>query len=106
MISSIGPFVLEWATFLMMYVAIPNCVVPFRPAAFGAILAAALFQIAKFGFGWFVTHFKSYEIIYGTLASLPVFLLWLYLSWLVVLIGAIVTITLSEKDKQINEQTP
>lgn len=100
MLSSIGPFVLEWAAFLMMYAAIPNCWVPFRPAALGAALAAALFQLAKFGFAWFVSHFKSYEVIYGALASLPVFLLWLYLSWLIVLIGAIVTVVLSEQDRQ------
>ncbi len=93
--SSVGPFVLEWAAFLLMYTAIPNCPVPFRSAAYGAILAAALFQIAKFGFGWFVTHFASYEIIYGALASLPVFLLWLYLSWLVVLVGVILSVILT-----------
>jgi len=95
MLRSIGSFLLEWTAFLMMYTAIPNCTVRFRPAAFGAVFAAASFQLAKFGFAWFVTNFKSYEVIYGALASLPVFLLWLYLSWLIVLFGAIVTVVLS-----------
>ena len=70
----------------------------FRRAFAGGLLAAAAFEVAKFGFRIYVANFASYEVIYGALAALPLFLLWLYLTWLIVLAGAAVTATLAERD--------
>jgi membrane protein len=62
------------------------------------LLAAIAFQIAKAGFAFYITHFSTYQVVYGTLAALPVFLIWLYLSWIILLVGAAVSATLAETD--------
>lgn len=85
---NVMPVVAEFLAFLFLYSAVPNRRIPFRHAALGALLAAVLFELAKKGFAWYVTSFPTYEAVYGALAALPVFLVWLYLSWTVVLIGA------------------
>ncbi len=82
------PFLLELLAFVFFYNSVPNCEVRLKHAVIGGIIAALLFELAKFGFGQYLFYFKSYQRIYGALAILPVFLIWIYLSWLVVLIGA------------------
>lgn len=82
------PFVAETVAFTFLYAAVPNSRVPIRHALLGGVLAAALFELAKGGFGWYVANIPTYEAIYGALAALPIFLIWLYLSWIVVLVGA------------------
>jgi membrane protein len=92
---NVMPIVAEFLAFLFLYSAVPNRRIPFRHAAFGALLAALLFELAKKAFTWYVTSFPTYEAIYGALAALPVFLVWVYLSWIVVLMGAVFTQALS-----------
>lgn len=82
------PLVMEFSAFSLLYIIVPNAQVPVRDAAIGGIFAAILFEIAKYGFTYFVTHFASYETLYGALATIPIFLVWLYVSWLVALTGA------------------
>lgn len=84
---SFGIFVLIWLAFCMVFVLVPNRPVRLRNAAIGALLSAVLFLIAKNGFVWFVGR-ASFNVIYGTLATIPIFLLWLYLAWAVTLLGA------------------
>jgi membrane protein len=93
---SILPFLFESMAFVLLYVAVPNKPVRFRHAMAGGVVAAVMFEITKRGFTWYISHFHSYEIIYGALSSIPIFLLWIYLSWLVVLIGAEITAVLGE----------
>ena len=63
----------------------------------GAVVGAVLFEASKYGFALFVVNFNSYEIIYGAVATIPIFLIWIYVSWLVILIGAVVTAVLMER---------
>jgi membrane protein len=63
--------------------------VDWRDALWGGLLAALFFELAKRGFAVFITQFPTYSKIYGALAALPLFLIWIYLSWLITLIGAL-----------------
>jgi membrane protein len=81
------PQVFTFATITLMYRVVPNCHVPLRHAALGGALAALLFEAGKSLFGWIVAQ-GNYTLIYGTFAALPLFLLWLHLSWQILLAGA------------------
>lgn len=85
------PFVLSVVTFTLLYVAVPNCSVKIKHGLFGAFVAAILFEVAKAGFAFYVTHVPTYDLLYGALAAIPIFLIWIYLSWLIILFGAEVT---------------
>src|SRR6185312_456559 len=82
------PFALTWTVLLGMYMLIPNRTVAFRHAGVGALIAAILFEVARVLFGLYVAHVPSYQQIYGALAAAPIFLIWVYLSWVIVLLGA------------------
>ncbi len=95
------PFVFEVLAFLILYMVVPNCIVRFRDALVGGIAAAILFEISKRGFAWFVLNFASYQVIYGALATIPIFLIWIYISWLVVLVGAAVVVVLGQPPSRV-----
>jgi membrane protein len=82
------PVLASTLAFTLIYALVPNRRVSLRHALAGGVLAALLFEAAKRGFGWYLTNFPTYEAIYGALATIPIFLVWLYLSWIVVLLGA------------------
>ena len=92
------PFILELFAFVLFYYSVPNCEVRLKHAIIGGVVATLLFELAKFGFGKYLSHVTSYQLIYGALAILPVFLIWIYLSWLVVLIGAYITAAFGDID--------
>lgn len=91
-----APMIFEWLAFWALYVVVPNHRVRLRHGLIGSLFATVIFEIAKRGFAFFVTHFANYKAIYGAIAALPVFLIWIYLSWTIILAGAVMTATLPE----------
>lgn len=85
------PFVSTTLAFMLLYVAVPNCKVPLKAGFFGGLMAALMFELAKGGFGLFVRQFSSYTLVYGAFAAFPVFLIWIYLSWMIILLGVEIT---------------
>ncbi|MES2934988.1 MAG: YihY family inner membrane protein [Pseudomonadota bacterium] len=86
--------VLTTAAFTLLYIAVPNRLVSWRDAASGGLLAALAFEMAKRLFAVFITKFPTYTMIYGALAAMPIFLVWIYLSWLITLMGAVLAAAL------------
>ena len=82
------PLLFSVTAFTLLYSTVPNAQVPFRYALLGGFFAAILFEVAKMLFGLYVRLFPGYQLIYGAFATVPLFLLWIYLSWLIVLFGA------------------
>ncbi|MHA1536547.1 MAG: YihY family inner membrane protein [Alphaproteobacteria bacterium] len=82
------PFVLLAIGFALLYVIMPNRPVRWRHALAGGLAAAALFQLLKFLFVLYVTNFPSFETIYGAVSAMPLFLIWMYVTWCAVLVGA------------------
>lgn len=89
------PTLLMTLTFSLLYFAVPNRYVPFKHALAGGLVAGIGFELMKKGFAWYITSFPTYKLVYGAFAAFPIFLLWIYVSWLVILIGAVIAASLS-----------
>ncbi|MBB5016566.1 YihY family inner membrane protein [Rehaibacterium terrae] len=89
------PVGIELVVFTLAYMVIPNRTVAFRHGLAGGALATALFEAAKYAFALYLRSVPSYQVLYGALAAIPIFLLWVYLSWVVVLLGASFAASLS-----------
>lgn len=88
------PLALTALAFGLLFRMVPNRHVSVLDATVGGILAAIAFEGMKLGFGSFITHFSTHRLVYGAFASLPIFLIWVYLSWVVVIFGAVITAVL------------
>jgi membrane protein len=93
---SFVPVLLTGLGFTALFVGVPNRRVRWKDALAGGFGTAIILEIMKAGFAFYLTRFPAYTIIYGAFATLPVFLLWIYLSWLVILVGATVAAILPE----------
>ncbi|MGK0296842.1 MAG: membrane protein [Gammaproteobacteria bacterium] len=89
------PFFTSSAAFTILYVLVPNTHVNRRHAIAGGVTAAVLFELAKYAFGIYVKAVPTYQLIYGAVAAIPMFLIWIYVSWLIVLLGAQISYSLS-----------
>jgi membrane protein len=85
------PFVLTWGALALIYTFVPHRHVEWRHGVLAALLAGVAFEVAKRGFAFYIGHFPTYAFIYGTFATILIFLLWLYVSWVIVLVGATLT---------------
>ena len=90
------PVLLTATAFTLAYITIPNRRVLVRDALTGGVLAAAAFEGMKEGFAFYIAQFPTYTLVYGAFASVPIFLLWIYLSWVVVLLGAVTAAVMPE----------
>ena len=93
-ILKLGPLLMTSVAFGFLYRTVPNRQVTVLDAVVGGIIAAFAFEAMKSGFGRFVANFASYKLVYGTFASLPILLMWIYLSWVVIVFAAAITAVL------------
>ena len=73
-----------------LYHYVPHAPVAWRHAVAGGLFVATGFEVARRSLGWYLTHMTSYSSIYGAFATVPIFLLWIYLGWVIVLLGAVI----------------
>lgn len=90
------PFLLTSGALALLYFTMPNRRVAARDAFVGGFAAGLAFEVMKRGFTLYITGFPTYKLVYGAFATVPVFLLWVYVSWLVVVFGAMVVAVLPE----------
>jgi membrane protein len=93
------PVLLSTIAFSFLYMVSPLFIVPVRNVIYGAFCAAILFEITKWLFGLYIVYFPSYQKLYGTLAAIPLFLIWLNVSWQIVLLGALIAQALMYKER-------
>jgi membrane protein len=84
------PFTLEAIACTLVYKLIPSCTVRWREGLLGGVVAALAIELLKIGFSLYIARFSSYRTIYGAVAAVPIFLLWMYITWGAVLFGAVV----------------
>jgi membrane protein len=90
------PVMLTALALALLYLAMPNRRIALRDALIGGVLAGLVFEASKRGFGWYLSEFPTYKMVYGAFSTVPIFLLWIYLSWLIVVMGAVVVAVLPE----------
>jgi len=93
-VLTLGPALLTWVGLSCLYHYVPNTTVRKRDAMFGALLAAAALELGKRGFAAYLMTIPTYKAVYGAFAVFPMFLLWVYFSWLVTLAAALVAANL------------
>lgn len=91
LLFKVAPFVFMWLAFTVLYVFMSNTKVEWRAAFIGGVFGGTLWQLAQWAYVNFQVGVAKYNAIYGTMAALPIFMVWLYLSWMIVLFGLEVT---------------
>lgn len=82
----------------------PNTSVKLKSAIVGGLVAGLLFEAAKFGYAIYAAKAIKYSAIYGTLGAIPLFILWIYISWVLILIGAVVSFSLENLGTYMKEE--
>lgn len=99
------PFAISTIGLTALYAVVPNCQVPFRHALIGGVFAATTFTVARMVFTAVMAE-SSYALVYGAFAAVPLFLLWIYVTWIIVLAGAVLAHSLSAFQTTEQAQTP
>jgi len=84
----LSPLLIELTTITLMYRVVPHHTVKWRHAIPGALLAVIVLALARWAMGWYLGSFQSYQKLYGAVAFVPILLLWIYIGWLAILLGA------------------
>jgi len=93
---TVAPYVVSFLAFFILYQLVPNTRVRYRYAFWGALFSSVLFEMLKKAFALYIYYFPTYQAIYGALALVPILFVWIYLCWVVVLLGAELTALLQE----------
>lgn len=88
------PAMLTALLLAFLFRVIPKRYVPWKHALLGGVVTALAIEVLRVGFGWYVRYLGTFKLIYGAFAAAPIFLLWIYCLWVVVLLGAILTATM------------
>lgn len=91
LISTTLPYFISLTTFTLLNWILPWRRVGFKAAFCGGFVTTVIFEGAKAGFAFYLSHASTYRVLYGAMATLPLFLVWLYVSWLIILFGALIT---------------
>lgn len=106
----LSPLLTSWLVLFAIFSLMPNAFVQRRAAAIGSFVAAVLWLVGKEAFGYYVLNANTLTSLYGALALVPLFLFWIYITWLVVLFGLELTYTIQNmkgrKFKHVSEKTP
>ena len=97
------PVMLGTAGLTLLYKVVPARGVGWIPALIGGVTCGLALEGAKYGFAWYVARVHSYQLIYGALAALPVFLIWIHLCWVIVLAGAAVSATVADAPRRTRD---
>ena len=102
------PFLLPWMmsslALAALYTLLPNTTVLFRYAFVGGLVGGSLFEWTKIGFAFYVTKVANYEKLYGALSTLPIFLIWLYLVWIIVLLGSEIAFCMQHPEQSTRQR--
>lgn len=96
LLGKVLPSLLTLTILVVVYLLVPNKKIKFTNAIAGALVAVFIFSFLRGGFAWFMSQNATYSTLYGALAIIPVSLIWMYLSWSVVIFGAVITASLEE----------
>jgi membrane protein len=87
LLTVIMPLLLQWLAFYLFFLMVPNTVVRMSAAALGALAGSVLWELAKAGYLTYTTNVVKYNLVYGSLAFIPIFMIWVFLTWVAILIG-------------------
>jgi membrane protein len=102
-LTRFAPGVLTVAAFTLLYYGVPGRRVVPKHALIGGLVAGILFELTKRAFAWYVAGMGNYAMLYGTFAAVPAFLLWVYVSWTVTIIGAVIAAMLPDYGRMRRE---
>lgn len=97
----VSPFLLTAAGLTLLNFIVPSCKLKFRFALLGGVVSAVLFELAKHVFASYAYHITTYTLIYGAIAVIPLFLVWIYTSWFIVLLGVMLAHTAATMEGEI-----
>lgn len=103
---SVVPVILTSIALAILYLAMPNRRIRVQDALVGGLFGGVAFELMKRGFALYVAQFPTYTLVYGAFATVPIFLLWIYVSWLVVIFGAVVVAALPEWRDRAGQSRP
>ena len=94
------PYVFSFIAFTLLNWIIPSTNVPFKYACVAGFVTMILFEIAKYLFAWYISMISTYRLLYGALATIPIFFVWVYFSWVIILIGIEICRILTEHKRE------